>query len=257
MRPFFLAVTTFLAFIQSPAQQAGTSLQTIPAITFSNAGPVSTVQMTGTASWSYGSDQKSGSVLLQANANGQSRMEFQTSAGTRIETQNPFTDPQRQCAWTGFDGAAHRSAEHHCWIDTVWFLPQMTMQPGAGAPDDSATATAASEGKTVRIHHERHPAGVRDNHTAQILAHLSAVDLDVDTTSGLPIALIFAAHPDNDAGTDIPVQVQFSDYRSVNGVTIPFHIQKFINHALVFDLQISTVQVAPTTSAALRSIQAQ
>jgi hypothetical protein len=226
------------------------ALQAVPSITFSSAGPVSSVQMTGIANWICGSEQKTSMVLLQASAAGQSRMEFQVAAGTRVETQNAFTDGQRRCTWTGFDRAAHASAPHHCWINTAWFLPQLTMQSGAGAPHDSVSATAAPDGGTIRIHHERHPVDVQDNDTGKLLAHLTGVDLDIDAVSGLPLELAFAAHPDNDAGTEIPVQVQYSDYRSVNNVTVPFHIQKFIKHSLVLDLQVSAVQVQLASSAA-------
>ncbi len=223
---------------------------TLPAINFSSVGTVSSIQMTGNANWVYGSDQQTGAVILQAYANGQSRMELQLTAGSRIETQNPFSDPQRQCTWAGFDGAVHNSAPHHCWIDTVWFLPQITMQVGTGATDDTASFSTSADGKTIRFHHERHPLDVADDQTAQLLAHLSAVDLDVNAATGLPASLAFAAHPDNDAGTDLSVEIRYSAYSNFGGVIIPTHIQKFINHALVLDLQISNVQVQLAAPAA-------
>jgi hypothetical protein len=264
MRPFFSLIVVCsalnlfaLQIPKSSGQTASAVVAALPAITFSSVGPVARVQMTGTANWTYGSDQQTGTVTLQANANGQSRMTLQLTSGNRTETQNPYSDSQRQCTWSGADEVAHSSALHHCWVDAIWFLPAITMQAGAGASDDNASATAAPDGKIVHIHHERHPAGVRDIGTAKLLAHLSAVELDIDATSGLPLELNFATHPDNDAGTDLPVQVQFSDYRSVNGVTIPFHIQKFINNSLVLDLQISTVQVQLASSLASLSSLAQ
>jgi hypothetical protein len=248
---FFCAIALFAV---QPPQSATTPL---PNINFTSVGTVSSVQLTGNANWVFGSDQQTGTVTLQANAAGQSRMLLQLSSGPRLETQNAFSDSTRQCTWSGIDAVVHTSAVHHCWVDAIWFLPQITMQIGAGASDDSASATAAPDGKIVHIHHERHPVGVRDVGTANLLAHLSAVDLDIDATTGFPLELNFAAHPDNDAGTDISVQVQFSDYRSVNGVTIPFHIQKFINNSLVLDLQISTVQVQLASSPASLSPLAQ
>ncbi len=231
---------------------------TLPAINFSSVGTVSSIQMTGTANWVYGSDQQTGLVILQAYASGQSRMELQLTAGSRIETQNPFSDSQRQCTWAGFDGAVHNSAPHHCWIDTVWFLPQITMQVGGGAADDAASFFTSADGKTIRFHHERHPSDVADAPTAQLLAHLSAVDLDVDAATGLPASLAFAAHPDKDAGTDLSVEIRYSAYRTTSGVTVPTHIQKFVNHSLVLDLQISNVQLqlaAPATGSPASTIQ--
>src|SRR5260370_19085871 len=214
--------------------------------------------MNGSASWRYGSDEQSGSVTLQANADGKSRVELRLNRGTRVETQNAFTDADRTCTWSSFDGVEHNTASHNCWLSTVWFLPQITTQPGAGAPDDVASSAASADGKTLRLHHERHPAGARTGQTAKLLAQVSAVDLEVDATTGLAQSLLFNAHPDKDAGTDIPTEIQFSDYRNVQGVTIPFHIQKFVNHALVLDLQISDVTVsfgAPTAGSAASAAQ--
>jgi hypothetical protein len=237
-------------FISARGQQQG------PPIAFSSSGFVSSVQMNGSASWHYGSDEQSGSVTLQANANGKSRVELRLNRGTRVETQNAFTDADRTCTWSGFDGVAHSTAAHNCWLSAIWFLPQITMQPGAAAPDVVASSQASADGKILRLHHERHPASARGGQTAKLLAQVSAVDLEVDAATGLAQSLLFNAHPDNDAGTDIPTEIQFSDYRAVQGVTIPFHIQKFVNHALVLDLQISDVTVNFGASAAGSSASA-
>lgn len=199
--------------------------------------------MTGIANWTYGSDQQTGTVTLQANANGQSRMLLQLTSGNRIETQNPFSDSLRQCTWSGADSVVHNSAVHRCWVDGVWFLPAITMQAGAGALDDVASVGQSSDPSTIRIHRERHVIDVSSAQTGQFLAHLSAIDLDVDSATGQPVQLAFTEHPDNDGGIDLSVEVHYSAYNSFAGVTVPTHIQKFINHALVLDLQISNVQV--------------
>jgi hypothetical protein len=229
----------------------------LPAITFSSVGPVSSVQMTGTANWTYGSDQQTGTITLQATANGQSRMLLQLPSGSRSEVQNPFSDSQRQCTWSGVDAVVHNSPVHHCWIDAVWFLPAITMQTGAGAPDDAASVTQPADASRIRIHHERHLVDVDSAQTGQFIAHLSAVDLDIDSATSLPVMLAFAIHPDNDAGIDLPVEIRYSAYSTFSGVTIPTHIQKFINHSLVLDLQISNAQVqlaAPATASPASAI---
>jgi len=256
MKPFpvilFLCFALNLIALNPPAANAQA---TLPTIRFSSAGLVSTIQMTGTASWTYGSDQQTGSVTLQADSRGQSRFTLQLSSGTRVETQNPFADAQRQCTWSAFDGTVHNNAAHQCWLDAVWFLPQITMQAGAGALDDVSSSTPLPDGKTVRFHHERHPSNVADTETGTLLAHLSAADVDVDSTTGLPSSLSFAAHPDNDAGTDLPVEIRFSSYSTFGSVTVPTRIQKYINNSLVLDIQISSVQVQLATPATSVTLQ--
>lgn len=247
------ALNLFALQISKPTNletaSAATATQpALPTITFSSVGSVTSVQMTGTAISSYGSDQQTGTVTLQATANGQSKMTLQLASGTRTETQNPLSDSQRQCTWSGADAVVHSSAVHHCWIDAIWFLPPITMQTGAGAPDDVPSVAQSANPGQVRIHRERHLVDVDSAQTGQFIAHLSAVDLDIDSSTGLPVMLAFAAHPDNDAGIDMPVEVRYSAYSTFNGVTVPTHIQKFINHSLVLDLQISNVQIQLATS---------
>jgi len=238
---------------------SATTQTALPAITFSSVGSVSSIQMTGTANWTYGSDEQTGTVTLQANANGQSRMLLGLPSGNRIEIQNAFSESQRQCSWSGADAVAHTTATHQCWSAATWFLPQITMQTGAGATDDVASVVQTGNVGIIRLHHERHVADVADAATGQLIAHLSAVDLDISNATGLPVMMAFAAHPDNDAGVDIGVEVHYSAYSTFSGVTVPTHIQKFINHSLVLDLQIADVQVqlaAPTTtSASLSTLQ--
>jgi len=80
------------------------------------------------------------------------------------------------------------------------------------------------------------------------------MDIFFDATTLLPAALTLNTHPDNDAGLDIRIEIRFSDYRVVNGVQTPFHVQKYLNNGLVLDLQISTVSLNTGLSAAAFSV---
>jgi hypothetical protein len=250
MKLYLLVIVALATVSSSQAiQSASPTQQSVPSITFSSIGVVSTIQMTGSATRTYGSDQQTGTVTLQANANGQSRMLLQMPSEPRIETQNPFSLSQRQCTWSSADAVVHNSAAHHCWVDAVWFLPAITMQTGAGAPDEVAVVAQSTDASRTRIHRERHVVDVGSAQEGQFIAHLSAVDLEIDTSTGLPALLEYAAHPDNDAGVDLAVEVHYSAYSNFSGVTIPTHIQKFVNHTLVLDLQIANVQILPASSA--------
>jgi hypothetical protein len=204
--------------------------------------------MNGTANWTYGSDQQTGTVRLLSNANGQSTLTLQLGSGTRVETQNAFSEVQRQCGWTGADAVPHSAPLHQCWLDTIWFLPQITMQAGVGAADDVVSVVPSVLQNTVRIHHERHPLSADIVGPSDLLTHLSAVDLDIDSITNLPVQLSFAIHPDSNADIDLPVEIHFDGYGTFGGVTVATHIQKYINHTLVLDLQITDVQVQPASS---------
>jgi hypothetical protein len=80
---------------------------------------------------------------------------------------------------------------------------------------------------------------------ASLFQHLTQVDFFMDSSTLLPAAIAFCVHPDNNAALDIPVEIRFSDYRTVSSVQVPFHVQEFLNNSLFLDFE--------TQSAALNS----
>jgi hypothetical protein len=78
--------------------------------------------------------------------------------------------------------------------------------------------------------------------TAQI-QRLSLVDLYLDAASYLPLILGFKTHADDDLNIEIPVEIQFADYRLVNGVRLPFRIRKFLQGSLLLDIALSGARV--------------
>jgi hypothetical protein len=81
------------------------------------------------------------------------------------------------------------------------------------------------------------------------------MDFFLDPTTLLPLGLSYTTHPDNNALLDISVEVQFSDYQSVGGVQIPFHVQKLLNGGLALDLQIHSATLNSGLSANAFSVQ--
>jgi hypothetical protein len=75
------------------------------------------------------------------------------------------------------------------------------------------------------------------------LAQQSIMDLGLDPTTLLPAVLAYTVRPDNGAQTQIAIEIHYSSYQSVNGVQVPFHIQRYVNGALQLDILISSAQV--------------
>ena len=65
----------------------------------------------------------------------------------------------------------------------------------------------------------------------------------LDSATGLPVALAFSTHPNSNMKTDIPVEIRFSDYRQVSGVSVPFHVQKYLNGTPLVDFQGSQASI--------------
>jgi len=59
----------------------------------------------------------------------------------------------------------------------------------------------------------------------------------------MPVSYVFNLHPDNNALQDIPAEIQYSNYQTVRGIQVPFHIQKFVNGSLALDFQVQSVSL--------------
>jgi hypothetical protein len=200
--------------------------------------PTSDVTLTGTAHYIAGGDDETGTATLKAIA-GASRIDLNLSSGPRSEIYNCSGAPAG--SWSGPDGVSHAMAFHNLLTDPAWFFPAFPITHGLSA------GYAATY-----IGHETHDGQAVEHVTisktsasalqagAPIIAHLSQMDFFLDSTTFLPAAVTFNIHPDNNELLDIPIEVRFSDYRAVNGVQVPFHVQKFLNNGLILDLQFTT-----------------
>lgn len=235
-----------------PSQAQAVALATNALSALSGGQAISDVTLTGTATRIAGSDVGSGTVTLKALGSLDSRMDLSLSSGTRSEIRNA-SNGVPQGSWLAPNGSVNSMALHNCFTDAAWFFPAFTVLSLASSPYVTATYVGAETKNNLAVQHLHFasvsavqatgPAGLRGPVVS--LATLSSTDVYLDSSSLLPVALAFNTHPDNDALTNIPVEIDFSNYQAVNGVQIPFHIQKFLNASLLLDL---TIQAASLNS---------
>jgi hypothetical protein len=75
------------------------------------------------------------------------------------------------------------------------------------------------------------------------LAQQSTTDLGLDPTTLLPTVLAYTVCPDNGAQVKIAIEIHYSNYQPVDGVQVPFHIQRFVNGSLQLDILINSAQI--------------
>ena len=80
------------------------------------------------------------------------------------------------------------------------------------------------------------------------------MDLYLDPSTS-PGSAAFNIHPDNNALLDISIEIRFSSYQSVNGVQVPFHVQKYLNGGLILDFQFSNAILNSGLTAASFQLQ--
>lgn len=217
---------------------------------------ITDVTLTGTARRIAGSDDESGTGVLKALTAGQARMDLSLPSGSRSEV----VASANNCLagrWTGPDGVSHSIAFHNLLTEQSWFFPALAIAFRLSDPSYVATYVGqeTQNGQAVQHVSVSQTAPFPNPPGGATFEHLTQVDFYIDSTSFFPVAIAYNTHPDNDAILDIPVEIRFSDYRSVNGVQIPFHVQRFLNNSLFLDFQCETASLNSGMKASMFSLE--
>ena len=199
---------------------------------------VSDVTLTGTATWTVGTDSETGSATLWALGAGESRMDLTLNSGIRSEIRDASSGIA-QGNWKALTGATGLSASQNCMTDAVWFFPALgsiAVQPNVVL---SYVGQENRNGAAVQ-HLQSYVYQSSGSTTPPTPQQLSTMDFYLDAASLLPVATVFNAHPDNDASTNISVEVDFGTYQNIGGIVVPTHIQRYVQGTLMLDLSVST-----------------
>jgi hypothetical protein len=218
---------------------------------------VADVTLIGTVEWIAGSDDEMGTAVLQALATGASNSVLNFPSGNRTEIWSLSSAPSG--SWSGPDGTAHKIVFHNLLSEPVWFFPAIAIARRVSNPSYVSTYVGQEthEGKNVQHISVYQTAPLPNAKGGVTFEHLTQVEIFLDSSTLLPTAIGFNIHPDDNALLDIPMEIQFADYRNVNGVQVPFRVQKLINGGVVLDCQIRGVTFNSGLSASLFTSQAQ
>ena len=240
MRATLLSITLLfgpLALAQTLSSSSAT-IQAMEMAALCPQGPITDVLLTGNATWTMGSDNQSGQLTLKGRASGQSRMDLALGTGPHSEIrindpQNPQYDVLSGGQWT-------LGALHNSWIDANWFFPALSAL--VVGPKNGLFLGSVSTSSRL---YSDFPAVNQKPAIANEIQMISTVLYEIDPSTKLPTSLHFFTHPDDNMLANIPVDVQFSDYRLVDGVQVPFHIQRYFNGTLQLDIAVSSATINP------------
>jgi len=245
---------------QASTQVAQTSVQTSSVLQQAVAAllgytVLSDVTLSGTAHRIAGSEDDTGTVTYRATSGGAVRYDFSYSSGPQIEVHAAASSGPVGM-WSGPDGVTHSLALHNL-TNRADIFPSFTLAPLVSAANLTVMLVGVETKNTHSVYHVSvfQQAPQLKPKSAALFHHLTQTEIFLDTSTLLPVALDFTTHPDDDAGVDIPVELAFSDYRSVAGAQIPFRVQKYLNNGLVLDLQFQTASVNSGLSASLFNVQ--
>jgi hypothetical protein len=205
--------------------------------------PTTDVTLSGTVKYIAGSDDESGTFTVEGAANGSARLSFLLPSGADTEVFNFANTPAG--TWSGPDGVLHPIAFDNLLAEQVWFCPNLVISRrlSSAAYMASYIGHETLEGQAVEHVSVSEIAPVPNPPEGVTFEHLTQIDFYLDSTTLLPAAITYNIHPDNNALLDVPVESRFSDYRSVSGAKIPFHIQRFLNNTLTKDLEVLNVTI--------------
>jgi hypothetical protein len=216
---------------------------------------ITDVTLSGAAHRITGSDDETGTVGVKALATGAMRLDFSLSSGQRSEVRsNSSGEPSGD--WSGRDGVSHSIPSHNLVTDWGWF-PAITLSNLCTSARMVFTYVGMENRNGHSVQHltaKQHFPNLKGK-SATLMQHLSEMDIYLESSTSLPVSLVYNIHPDSDAGVDIPVEIDFSDYRTSNGMQIPFHVQKYLNNVLSLDLQFQSVAVNTGLAASAFSVQ--
>lgn len=200
---------------------------------------VADVTLNASVAWIAGSTNETGTATLQGKGTAEARLAISAGTATRTEIRNDTVGPSGQ--FVDASGKVRPVALHNCWTPAAWFAPHGLVQSLSGANTVLRYIGTESDDGVAVDHIQAYSAAANQRpKIAAEIQKLSTTDLYLDATSHLPVLLRFNTHPDNDLLRDIPVEVRFSAYQPVNGIAVPFHIQRFLAGTLQLDLTITS-----------------
>lgn len=213
------------------------------------------VTLSGNVIRIIGSDRESGSATFYAKGAAESRVELDLSGAQWVDVRTSANGiPGGQ--WSRGSKPPVTMAQHNAWTDAAWFFPALSSLAEISNPNYGFAYIGSEQRDGLSVEHLRvaqtYASGVKG---FPQVPRLSAMDFYLDPTSKLPLFETFNIHPDQDAKIDIPEEIRFADYRLIDGVQVPFHIQKLINGGLALDITITNATVNSGLTDSLFSLQ--
>ena len=242
----FLSIVTFSTHAQQPSAAVtkdptavGLATRSLAALT--GASQIADVTLTGTAMRIIGSDTGSGTVTLKALGTSSSRMDLNLADGNFSEIRtSPNGAPQGQ--WLARGGVYNPIATHNCFTDAAWFFPALTVLSQESNPNLSITYFGQETKNGVSVQHLQFALTVQRRFLVLVIRCSRSAPLTCTWIRPrcYRSRSLSNTHPDNNSLLNIPVEVDFSNYQSVNGIQVPYHIQKYLNGSLLLDMTIQT-----------------
>ncbi len=206
------------------------------------------VTLTGNSESTAGATDDTGPFTANCTTSGSSQLSLQLSNGSRTETRQ-VTNGITSGSWLDSQGVQHSMVSHNLYVPASWFCPAVALSQVVSASNLNIQFIGDEEKNGATLAHftiTSIPSGTGPQ--IALLTHLSQLDIFLDPQTLRPVVFDFNVHPDKDAGTDIPIEIRFSNYTEVNGVWFPFTIQRYLNSSLALTLEVQSATASLRTA---------
>ena len=240
---FLLIILTSTMHAQTQSAVGPPPVLSLPAVGTAVAGPstVKSITLTGTVVHDANRPTPATDpISLKIDFDGRTEMTISASSGTISEVR-PAAGRLSLCTSTGDTGKPAITTPN-CWSAASWVLPTFALANSTVVARLSSTsATVTRGGKaalqiTLQIPPTGHSASI-----GQYITTISSRTIYLDPNTLLPVSMTYSEHPGYKTYIAIPVNVAYSDYRTVNGVTVPFHILKTVGGHATLNITINSV----------------
>ncbi len=247
-------VSSTLSFCQNgPPQSDPEALNLVQQsiIALSGGAAISDVTLSGTATWTVASKSETASATLLAKGTGESRFDMTLSAGPRSEIRNDGSSTALG-ELLASDGSVLQWGLNNCLVNAVWFFPQLSVLGATGDPTLIFLYIGQETRNGVTVQHiQSYRYSSTETATIQ---QLSTMDVYLDASSFLPVTFAFNVQS-TDGSQTISLEVDFSNYQPLNGIQLPFRVQRYVAGNLGFDFTLTSAQLNLGLSDSLFTIQ--
>ena len=145
----------------------------------------------------------------------------------------------------GPGGVSYTVSAQNPMTISAWFFPALAVAPRLVARDYAKSYAGRETQDGIVVNHlqtwEQANGATADARAA--VKRLLVEDIYLDEMSHMPVLVAFNLHLGNGSRPSVPAQIHFSDYRRVQGCPVAHHIQVYMNGALFWDIQLSSVSL--------------
>jgi hypothetical protein len=203
---------------------------------------IQSVKLDGKAQWTAGSEHESGSVSIQAAADGSSTLALSLGKSSRTETRGALSS--RTCQVTTGDGKAHDLKGPECYRVVPWFAPMLLVTPTSFLADKITVTDDGDVERTGTTYHELSYVTTvpsPDPASQKLFTSSTGVKVLYDPVTLLPAGREFDEHPSTNLNQAIHVRIAYSAYQMVGGVKVPYQIDRYVNNSLQLSITLSNV----------------